>query len=1098
MDTNVGRETITSADGYYTVPLLDPGRYQVGVQTKGFQPIVKSGITVQVDQVARVDFRLEIGTSTQTVLVEASAPILDAATSSLGQVVENRQITELPMNGRSTLGFVELTPGVRMQGSAGANPNIIAINGRGNFSANGGVSNANEMLVDGAPVTLGRSNAIGFIPPVDATEEFKVETSSYSAEYGRSSGAIMNVNIKSGTNKLHGSFYDFLRNSDLDSNNFFQNLAGQPIPKLAYNQYGVSVGGPIRHDRTFFFANFEGFNQRQAASLTTTVPTALQRGGDFSQTFTAAGALIPIADPAATVQNGSAYSRTPYPGNRIPASQLNPVAVNFTKLFWPLPNTAGVKFTNVNNFATSSTQPINSYQGVARVDHTLNAKWKLFATYANQNIDRGPLDLFGDRIAAVNSAYVEALTDVDAVLGATAVFSPHWLGEFRSSFIRFGHDRVPNNAPFDPTSIGLPASLGKLELYRTVPQIGVSGVTAVAGAATSVIIGRSNNWSESASLTWLQGRHTVKFGGNYRPMQANDVGGSFSPVLNFTGQFTSTNPQVATGGVGMATFLLGYPIAGSMTYATPLAESRWYLSTFVQDDWKVTRRLTLNLGLAYSLDSSVTERYNRVSWFDPGAAPPIAQTVGLPLVGAYGFGSSSRRTPENLYRKQWGPRAGFAFQLAKNTVVRGGYGLFWLPNNLQTAATSVRSTPWSAATTFVGSLDGGITPHDTLSNPFPNGIILPPGSSNGPNTLIGQALQVYLRSNHTGNLQTWNFDIQHELWKDIVVDIAYAGSKGTGLPLDLQLNQLNPQYLSMGTALTQQVANPFFGLVSSGILSARTVAREQLLRPHPQFDNILATGANVGSSSYHSMQLKITKRLGASLIAAAYTLSKCIGDSESTTPAQEGVNEPGTGQLSNVYAHRQDRSLAEFDAPQRLVLSYTLDLPFGMGQRFLNHTPVLNRVIGGWQLSGLYTAQSGYPIFLTTSGNTNNTYVLSTRPNNNGTSARLSGDAHARLSQWFNTGVFSAPPPFSFGNTSHTPPDVRTHGVNNLDFGLFKNNRFGPDGRFNLQLRGELFNVLNRVQFYYPDLSYGTPQFGVISAQANSPRQIQLAMKLLF
>jgi hypothetical protein len=1109
LDTGVQRETTTTPAGYYTVPLLDPGSYEVAVQMPGFKPMKREGVVLQVDQVARIDFALELGSASETVLVEAKAPLLDAATSSLGNVVENRQITELPMQGRNTIGFMVLTPGVRMQGNAGVNENTIAINSRGNFSANGGIANANEVLVDGAAVSMGRGNAIGFMPPVDATREFKVETNSYSAEYGRSAGAVINLSVKSGTNQLHGSAYDFLRNNDLDANNFFLNMAGQPRAKLAFNQYGASLGGPIRRDRTFVFGNFEGFNQRQGYTLTTTVPTTLQRAGDFSQTFALVGGQpqqISIADPLSTVHNANGtYTRTVYPGNVLPASQLNNVALKYQQLFWPLPNQPGVRYTNVNNSTTSAVQPIDAYQGVMRVDHTLNGKWKLFATYAQQQINRGFFDLFHNKIGAHTQAYQERLFNLDGVLGATAIFSPHWIGEFRSSFLRFGQDRIPPNNPFDVTSIGWPAALGKAEQFLTVPSIQVSGVIGPTPAATSTMLGRANNWTETTTMTWLHSNHTVKFGWNYRPMQMNDVANTNpGSTLSFTGQFTSTNAlaATATSGVGYASYLLGYPITGQIMYNIPLADSRGYLAGFIQDDWKLTRRLTLNIGLQYSLDSSITDRYNRVMWFDPTAVPPIGKTVGLPLVGALQFGSSGTRSPEDLYKKQWAPRIGFAFQAASKTVIRGGFGIFWLPNNLQGTATGTRATAWASSTTFVGSLDGGITPHDTLSNPFPNSVNYPPGSSGGLNSLIGQDLSVYRRSNHTGYVQNGNFNIQQDIWKNIVVDIAYAVSKGTGLPLDFQLNQLPVQYMSMGSALTQQVPNPFYGQVTSGILSAATVARGQLLRPYPQFGNVLANGTNTGMSIYHSMQLKISKRLGSSLIYAAYTLSKGISDSESTTPGVEGQSQPGgpagPGQVSNNYNLRLDRSLVEYDAPQRLVVSYTLDLPFGKGQRYFTNPGVLNRFVAGWQLTGLYTAQSGLPVFLSTAANLTGAYVNVSRPNNNGTSAKLSGDAHSRLNEWFNTSAFSPAPAFTFGNAGRTLPDVRTHGTNNLDLGIFKNNPFGREGRFNLQIRGELFNTFNRVQFYYPGLVVGTPQLGVVSAQLNSQRLIQLAMKFLF
>ena len=1105
MDTGIARETVSSGTGNYTVPLLEPGRYQVSVAVSGFKQSTRAGITLQVDQVARVDIALELGATSENVLVQATAPILDFETSSLGQVVENRQVTELPVNGRNTLAFLSLTPGIRLQGQAGVNQSTTSVQNRGNFSANGGLANANNVLVEGTSVNIARGNIVAFIPPVDATEEFRVETNNYSAEYGRSSGAVVNLSIKSGTNGLHGTLYEFFRNRDLDANNFFQNKAGLPRPALSFNQYGASVGGPIRKDKFFFFANFEGFNQRQGTALTTTVPTALQRTGDFSQTFNAAGQLISIANPFSTRlgPDGKTFIRDSFSGNVIPPALLNPVGVKFTNFFYPPPNQPGAPFTNVNNWSGSASQPIDSYQGVGRLDYTLNARWKLFATYAQQYIHRGKLDLFHNGTAPAISGYTEMQTDNYAVVSATAILKPNLVAELRTSFIRFGHHRYPPNYPFDLTSLGFPAALQNAEEFQGFPTVTVAGLQGASVVGGSTILSVANNWNQGGSLSWIHGNHTTKFGGLFTVQQANDLNISNpTPAFNFTGQFTSTNPaaSTATSGVGLASLLLGVPATGNASYSLPLADQRWYMNVFVQDDWKATRRLTLNLGLQYSLDSSITERYNRISWFDPNVVPPIAAQVGLPLHGALVFGDKDHRYPENLYRKQWAPRVGFAYQLFPKTVVRGGYGIFWLPNNLEAVSTGTRASAWTTTTTFVGSLNGGITPQDTLSNPFPNSIQFPPGSANGANSLIGQAISVYLRSNHTAYVQQFNFDIQQELWKDIVLDVAYAGSKSTGLPVEVDLNQLPDQYLSLGSALQTQVPNPFYPLVKAGILASPTVARGQLLRPYPQFGSVLAQGANAGSGTYHSLQAKITKRFSSSVILASYTYSKAIGNSEAANSvSQEVSGEPGSGQFSNNYNHLQDRSLAEFDAPQRFVLSYTVDLPFGKGRAFLNGGGLVNRLIGGWQLTGIYTYQSGTPLFISNVTNTlASAFVFYVRPNTNGQTAKLSGSGQSRLNQWFNTSTYSSPAPFTYGNVSRTLPDVRNDHTNNFDTGFYKNNRFGHDGRFNLQFRTEFFNVFNRVRFSDPGLVFGTAQFGVVSAQANSPRQVQFALKLLF
>jgi hypothetical protein len=393
-------------------------------------------------------------------------------------------------------------------------------------------------------------------------------------------------------------------------------------------------------------------------------------------------------------------------------------------------------------------------------------------------------------------------------------------------------------------------------------------------------------------------------------------------------------------------------------------------------------------------------------------------------------------------------------------------------------------------------LDGGITPQDHLSNPFPNGLIQLLGPSVGTNALIGQGVTAYIRGVHTGYTQQWNFDVQQQITNGLAIDLAYAGSHGVGLPQTIQIDQIPDQYLSLGTALNQQVPNPFYGLVSIGTLAQPTVARGQLLRPYPQFNGLAIGSANSGNSIYHSMQLKVTKRFSDSLIAVAYTVSKGIGDTEAVVGWLEQSGTPNSFQ--NANNRRLDRSLNAFDNPQRLVVAYTTSLPFGKGKKFWNNAKFANPLIAGWEVNGIYTAESGTPLFLTTATNLTNSFGGNSRPNNNGQTAQLSGDAHARLGQWFNTSVFSQPPAYSFGNTSRTLPDVRDHGTNNFDVGLVKNNRFLRDGRMNLQFRSEFFNLFNRVRFADPGLAFGNPQFGVITSQVNSPRKIQLSLKLLY
>jgi len=1107
LDTNQVRQQTASETGDYTFPALPPGHYRLESQHPGFKRFVQEPIDIQVQQAVTINISLEVGQATQSLEVTGHPELLDAATSSLSQVVENRQVTELPLNGRNTLALVSLTPGVRTQAGFLQNAAVRSYAGWGNFSSNGGLSGANEILVDGAAVTMFSNNAPSLVPPVDATQEFRVQTNNYSAEFGRSSGAVVNIGIKSGTNQLHGSFYEFLRVDKLDANDFFQNRAGQARPKLTYNQFGFSIGGPViipkvynGRDKTFFFVNFEGFRQRQGPALNTTVPTPAQLNGDFSKTFNSAGQLVVIANPF-SVQTGATgtVTRTPFPGNIIPASMIDPVAAKLTQngRVWALPNAPGAPFTGINNFVTSATQANDENQAVMRMDHNFGAKYQIFGTYGIQSFTLGGFDPFRNGTDFSTVGGDEADETQTAIIGLTALFSPKLVAEFHTSYSRFRNNRIGSSDGFDIASLGFPLALAAQAQFKTYPRLNYSTVASLGKLTASEIRRVTDNYNETGSLTWTHGTHEFKFGGQLRIQQLNDIqiddpNGNYT----FSQAFTSSNPfaSSSTSGNDVASFLLGLPASGTMGQSLYLSLQRKYVAGFVHDNWKVTRTFTLNLGFRYEVEVPPTERYNNQVYFDFHALAPLVTQAGLTNPGALRPTDSKQRYPMNTYWHEFGPRFGFAWQVAPKMVLRGGYGIFWLPGGIEITQGSTSNPTAYISTALVSSLDNGVTPFARLSNPFPQGLIAP-GNAQGLNSLIGQSVSGFNLGQHAGYTQQWNFDVQRQFSDSFAADVAYAGSHSIGLPGTIQINQIPDSLLSLGTALTQQVPNPFYGLVTVGTLAQPTVSRGQLLRPYPQFGNVALGATNVGNSIYHSMQVKLTKRFSSSLIAVAYTLSKGIGDTEAVTGYLEQNGVPGFQDSNN---RRLDRSLNAFDSTHRLVVAYTAELPFGTGKRWLNSRAKINYAFSGWEVNGIYTLESGTPLFLSTATNLTNSFGGGSRPNNNGTSALLSGDRESRLNKWFDTSVFSQPAAFTFGNTGRALPDVRNDGTNNLDLGLAKNNRFLRDGRMNLQFRAEFFNLFNHPRFGNPGLSFGTPQFGVITNQVNSPRLIQGALKLIY
>jgi hypothetical protein len=1108
--TNEAHSEITSDLGTYTFPQIPPGTYRLEVEASGFKKFVRPGISVDVQQHPQIDVQMEVGSVNQSIEVTAQVPLLQPTTSSLGQVISNQAINELPLSGRNTLALIGLTAGTQPVGSFGGIPARTNAYNQGFFSTSGSQVVTNETLIDGVPANAALYNAPAYVPVVDDVQEFTVDTNTFTAEFGRTGGGIVNIVTKSGGNAFHGILYEFFRNDHLNANNWFNNLTGTRKPVTTTNQYGFALGGPVLlphiyngHDKTFWFFNYEGLRDRVGLTQIFTIPTPLQLQGNFSQTFSSPGHLIQIYDPLTTqpnpTQSGS-YTRMNFPGNIIPPARMSPVAVKMGALY-PAPNTAGNPVTGANNFAASAAVPNTQDQFTTRIDHIVGEKHHIFGRFSYSNDLRGAYDFFHDGAGWVNPGGGGVPLNFDArnaALDYTYTISPTLLFEFRYGFVRQFIGKVPAGYGVDLTTLGFSALFSNEIPVHAFPSIQPSGYRALAPETQDLIHRADNTHAWQGSFTKVLSRHTLKWGGDYRfipigELQPNAPQGFF----NFNSGFTSQNPFITspTSGNSIASFLLGYPASGSIDNTPAVSISYRYLGAYLQDDYRVSSKLTLNLGLRYEVETGRNERYNRLSWFDPSVPNPIGTQVDIPnLRGGLQFvgvgNNSSWQKATNW--KNLGPRFGFAYSATPSTVLRGGYGLFYLPATGDDQGTNLGEAGFSATTAFVSSLNGGLTPAGTLSNPFPQGIAIPRGSSQGLMTLLGQDLVSVYHYDHSAYSQEWNFDIQQQLPATILFDIAYAGSKGTALPIDIQLNQLPDQYLSLGPTLLQQVANPFYGLIQAGILSQKTVTLEQLLRPFPEFTNINIRAVHEGDSIYHSLQAKLERRFNNGFsVLAAYTFSKDIGD----VGSRLAINfaNPGIQDSNNL---RAERSLENIDVPQRFIVSYTWELPLGPGKPFLSGAaPVLAKIIGGWQMNGITTVQSGLPLGLTTATNLTNSLGGGSRPNYNGMSAALSGPIESRLNEYFNTSVFSQPPAFTFGNVSRTLSDVRAPGLVDFDFSAVKNTPITE--RFNLQFRAEFFNFLNNVNFGPPGTTFGTSTFGVISS-AGDARVTQLALKLLF
>lgn len=1082
--TNRTQLTGSNADGNYTFNELPRGEYTLEVSSPGFKSFVRKGIQLAIGQQARVDVRLEVGSIAESIEVVADASLLETVDSVLGKVVDNKRITELPLNTRNVFSLLYLTPGV----SGG----VSSTYGTG-FGINGARNSMLDILVDGVstahPTVNGFSGNSTF-PPVEAIAEFKVLASNYSAEFGRSNGGIVNVVYKSGTNELHGSVFEFLRNSKLDANDFFNNRLGRELGSFKRNQFGAMVNGPIRKDKTFFLVSYEGLRERSSANTTTSVPTALQRDGNFSETRASNGNPVRIFNPFSTRAQGSGFVRDQFPGNAIPASLMDPVARNVMK-YYPQPNTVTNSVTNLNNFFNTGSQSFNQNQFDVRIDENLTDRQRLFGRFSWRSNLNSPPIYFPSDLTIAEGRVEQGVRQPSASIDYTNTLSPTTILTARLGLSRSLFDYDNQGLGFKPSSLGLPSAIDSVVDRQMFPRFGASGFVNLGGSDHR--FSTFNTYTLLANVSKMAGNHTLKFGWEGRMIRVNVWEARSAGTFNFSAGFTQgPNPNQAssTAGNSIASLLLGTGTTGNVLIRNwkNVASQSFYHGFYFQDDFRVNSRLTLNLGMRYDLDLPRTERYDRMNWFDPYATSPLSGKVpglgelhgGVRFVGADG----NPRTQFNKDLNNFSPRVGFALQANSKTVIRGAYGHFFGPSR-QAAQGTVGPFGFRVEYPWVTTTDG-ITPFNRLSNPYPEGFRGVPGASDGLLTQAGANLQAFLQNSPSPWNMMWNFTIQRELPGGILFETAYTGNRGLYLNRStesgMDLNQLDPQYLSLGSALNQRVANPFYGIVNNGVHLSPTIARGQLLRPYPQFTNIVPLYDAGSNSIYHSSQNTFKRRFSHGfLFEGSYTWAKLIDTGDSH---------------QNTYDVAASRALAGHDVAHRFVTSLLYDLPIGSG-RALNtgDSRFMTALLGGWQINGILTYQSGTPLALSAS-NTSGLFAPRTQPNNNGVSGRKTGRVQDRLNAYFNPSVFSQPAAFTLGNVARYLPDIRSDMVRNWDLSLFK--QFHITERLRSQFRAEFFNAFNTPRFGSPNTSVTSNAFGVITSQANAPRQIQFGLKFLW
>ena len=1109
--------TTTNQDGVYFIKNLIPSTYKVAVEAAGFQAYLVDSFPLTATQAAVLNLTLQLGTTNQSIEVSSQVQLVEPSNATLGGLVNNKSIVDLPLVSRNILTLMAVEPGVSPSTPNNYQSNFFTSAIR--YSFNGGLESTSDFQQDGISI-LNQSDIPGImgltmLPSVDAIDEMRVQTSSYSATYGRSGGGITTMVTKSGTNGFHGDAYEFLRNNDFNANGFFSNRSGGKIAPLRINQFGGSLGGPIIKNKTFFFGSYEKDINNSGGFSLFSVPTAAERGGDFSQDLNQAGALKTIYNPfsvAADPNNPGQYVRAIFPGNKIPATMLDPVGAK-AATYWPSPNLPGTiipgsgNYTGLNNLGLTAISASPLQQVTGKVDHNFSERKRAFVRYGYLYNVSGSPNYFNNK---ADQGYGPMTVHANnAAIGYTQTFGASTVMDLRAGVNRFSALRPSNGLGFDLTTLGLPASLDAYMKQGDVaefPGIAVQGYSTLGNNNGPYYESHELDYIFTGTLSRVIGKHTLTVGAEQRDYTLNFF--QTNPlVMNFGADMTQgPNPLTVSAGSGdgVASMLLGAGDSGSGSYYARVANGNHYLAEFIQDDIKWTRKFTMNVGFRLEEETGTTERYNRMAAIDPAVLNPISNEVTNPftgqtpwnLYGGYVFagngqGSLGRREIRGLEWKP-DPRLGIAYSINDKTVVRAAYGIFYgVP--YAGATREFTSSAFTSTTNWVATLDN-IHPANLFSNPFPNGYVYPPGNSQGLLSAIGQNLVSAEPSTiRTLYNQQWNVSVQRGIGTDAVLQVAYVGNKGTHLAWysgggTASLNQLGPQYSSLGDNLLQLVPNPFYGIIPSGPLSQSRVQYGQLLRPFPAWQTVAADGTAIGNSEYEALQMSLTKRFtnGVSLIAG-YTWSKLMTD------ISDGVWS-AAGSIRSSYCVRCEHSPSSYDVPHRFTLTATGELPFGRGKMFgSSWNGFVNAVLGGWQANGILTLASGQPLVFTTAANNSYTYGGGQHPNVVGDPVLSSGKS---IYEWFNTAAFAQPANFTSGDLSRTYTGVRTDWTRNLDASLFKN--FQIMERFKLQFRAEAFNISNTPVFGGPGTTINGANFGVITGQSNVPRNLQLALKLLF
>jgi len=1117
--TNITATSESNTEGIYELLNLLPGEYRLIVELQGFKKHERTSIAVSVGDVLTVDVRLEVGSAGDSITVTTEAPLIEAASSSMGQVVSQKQITELPLPGGAVTYLMTLSPGTVSLNAPTHGWLPQARDSISNISVAGSRNRNSEFQLDGAP-NMAQNGNIAFSPPPEMIQEFRMQTAAFDSSVGRFTGAYVNMVPKSGNNSFHGTGWFSHLSRPLMTHPFFVNRqlydlrTGPPSdekrsglwPATRTNRFRTSFAGPIYvpklydgRNKTFFSYGNDFMDRVFAGQGFSTVPTEDQRRGDLSALLRL-GAQYQVYDPA-TIAPAAAgrFSRQPLPGNIVPASRLNATAQTLLK-YYPLPSNPGTADFR-NNFQSPPAQTIDYVSHMGRIDHIVNSRWRFYLSGSGASVagDQGRAFRNDARGTLSDNQYRAGVFDNVITLGPSLVVN------VRASITRNRNSSDPTSIGFDLNALGWPSSFTRQLDSRitALPYIEIDGYAPINEETPS----RTNLTypSTSGSVMWVRGQHSMRFGGEMRVLREANYGyGNYTPNVAFAAAYTRgplDNSPLAPIGQGLASFLLGIPTGGYIDRNASYAQQSTYQGIFFHDDWKITRTITLNLGLRYEYEGPTTERYNRANrGFDFATPNPIeARAIAayarspIPELPAAQFRTpggmvfagvnGQPRTLWNGNKNNWAPRIGIAWLVRPKMSLRAGYGMYY--EALGTDRNDVGQQGFDQRTSLVPTNDNGLTFTSTLSNPFPDGFLEPLGASNGLLTFLGRSPSFFTPSRRNGYLQRWSFNLQRELPGRMIVEAGYTGSRGVGLGVAYDYDVVPASYLSRSLErdqrtidqLTANVTNPFRGMpefLGTAWYQNANIARSQLLTPYPHFNGVNTTLPD-GFSWYHAAHVRFERRFARGFyVQATYTMSKFM-------EAVERLN------AQDLHPHHV---ISPQDRPHHIVMNGQFELPFGRGKRFAAASRVADHIIGGWSVQAIYQWQSGPPIGF---GN------IIFRGN---LADMVIPYADRAVERWFNIDAgFERDPARQLANNYRTFPlrhtGLRSDGWNTWDMSVFKNIRFHE--RISLQLRAEAQDALNHAMFAAPNTGVVNTLFGTVNATIwSEQRKITMAAKLIW